>query len=158
MQKEDKERQILINRLKTVRDPRERDQIIRLLARMEQYGPGKTQESAEDKRSVPAQVKGPVEARGPAETKAVKVSTGVGSMLGYTVPVIFMIFGLFYIVESLKDLMTGSGVDSIRIILGAGFFVMGLLSFLKERRKRSQAASYGAGRPEAKGPKILMRK
>jgi len=160
MKQEEKERQILINRLKKVRDPRERDHIIRLLARMEQYGPGKMEESAEDKWSIPAQAKGPVEARGPAEAKEQKVPKGTGFMLGYAVPGIFVIFGLFYIVNALARLLSDEGgqADIPQIIMGVLFLFFGIISFLKARKMKGGSASYRGGGPEAKRPKIFMRK
>ena len=160
MKKEDKERQILINRLKTVRDPRERDQIIRLLARMEKYSLGKIEESAEEKGSVPAQAKGPTEARGPAEAKEQKVPKGVGFMLGYAVPGFFVIFGVVYIANALTRLISDKGDQSAipQIIMGALFLFFGIMGFLRMRKVRRGTASYRGGRPEAKRPKILMRK
>ncbi|MCX5835263.1 MAG: hypothetical protein NTV99_12315 [Deltaproteobacteria bacterium] len=160
MKQEDKERQILIKRLKTVRDPRERDQIIRLLARMEKHGPGKIEESAEEKWSVPAQAKGPVEARGPAEAKEQKVPKGVGFMLGYAVPGFFVIFGLIYIANALTRLITDEGDEAPvpQLIMGVLFLFFGIISFLRMRKMRSGTASYRGGGPEAKRPKIFMRK
>ncbi len=154
MKQEDKERQILTKRLKTVRDPRERDQIIRLLARMEKHGPGKIAESAEEKWSVPAQAKGPAEAR------EQKVPKGVGFMLGYAVPGFFVIFGLIYIGNALMRLISDEGdqPDIPQIIMGALFLLFGIISFLRMRKMRSGTASNREGGPEAKGPKILMRK
>jgi hypothetical protein len=160
MKQEDKERQILINRLKTVRDPRERDQIIRLLTRMEKYGLGKIEESAEEKRSVPAQAKGPTEAKGPAEAKEQKVPKGVSFMLGYAVPGFFVIFGLIYIANALTHLISDEGDQAAipQLIMGALFLLFGIMGFLKIRKMRSGTAPYRGGGPEAKRPKMLMRK
>ncbi len=154
MKLEDKERQILINRLKTVRDPRERDQIIRLLARMEKYGPGKIEESTEDRWTVPAQ------AKGPAEAKEQKVPKGVGFMLGYAVPGFFVIFGLIYIANALTRLISDEGDQAAipQIIMGAAFLLFGIMGFLKMRKMRSGTAPSRGGGPDAKRPKTLMRK
>ena len=160
MKQEDKERQIIINRLKTVRDPRERDHIIRLLARMEQYGPGKIEESAEEKWTVPSQTKGPAEVRGPAEAREGKVPKGASFMLRYAVPGFFIIFGLFYIANALTRLISDEGdqADLPQIIMGALFLFFGIIGFMKARKMRGGTASYGGGAPEAKRPKILVRK
>ena len=160
MKQEDKERQILINRLKTIRDPRERDRIIRLLARMEQYGPGKIQESAEDKWSIQVQAKGPAEAREPAEAMEKNVPKGASFMLRYAVPGFFIIFGLIYIAQALMRLISDEGgqVDLPQIMMGALFLFFGVISFLKARKMTSRTASYRGGGPEAKRPKIFMRK
>jgi hypothetical protein len=154
MKQEDKERQILINRLKTVRDPRERDRIIRLLARMEQYGPGKIQESAEDKWSIQ------VQAKGPAEAMEEKVPKGASFMLRYAVPAFFIIFGLIYIAKALMRLIIDEGdqADLPQILMGLLFLFFGIISFLKARKMTRGTASSSGGRPEAKRPTILMRK
>jgi hypothetical protein len=153
MKQEDKERRILINRLKTVRDPRERDQIIQLLARTEKYGPGKIEESAEDKRTVSAQ------ARGPAEAKEAKAPKGAGFMLGYAVPGFFVIFGLVYIVNALTRMISDEGDQSAisQIIMGALFLFFGIISFLRMRKMRRRTALYRGGGPEARRPNMFTR-
>jgi len=160
MKQEDKERQLLINRLKTVRDPRERDRIIRLLARMEQYGPGKIQESAEDKWSIQVQAKGPAEAREPAEAMEEKVPKGASFMLRYAVPAFFIIFGLIYIAKALMRLIIDESdqADLPQILMGLLFLFFGIISFLKARKMTRGTASSSGGRQEAKRPTILMRK
>jgi hypothetical protein len=145
MQKEDKERQLLINRLKTVRDPRERDRIIRLLARMEKSSPGKIEESPEDQWTAPA------ETRGSAETKEEKIPKGVGFMLGYALPAFFVIFGLFYISNALMRLISGEGDPSAgpQLFMGVMFLIFGIFGFLKMRRTKLKAAlpRQEAGKP-----------
>ncbi len=166
MKQEDRERQILINRLKTVRDPRERDRIVRLLARMEQYGPGKIQESAEEKWSLPAQAKGPTEAGGPAgagehdEGAEKRIPKGASFMLRYAVPGFFIVFGLIYIAQALMRLIDREDgrVDVPQIIMGALFLFFGVIGFLKARKMANRAAPYRGGGPEAKRPKMMMRK
>ncbi len=160
MKQEDRERQILINRLKTVRDPRERDRIVRLLARMEQYGPGKIQESAEDKWSLPAQARGPAEAGEPEEGAEKRIPKGASFMLRYAVPGFFVVFGLIYIAQALERLITGEGgqVDLPQMIMGVLFLFFGIIGFLKARKMTNRGPSYRGGGPEAKRPKILMRR
>lgn len=160
MKQEDRERQILIKRLKTVRDPQERDRIFRLLARMEQYGPGKIQESAEGKWGLPAQAEGPAEAREPAEGVGERIPKGASFMLRYAVPAFFIVFGLVYIVQALMRLVAREDgqVDLPQIIMGVLFLFFGVIGFLKARKMAGRTAPYRGGGPEAKRPKILMRK
>ena len=137
MRKEDRERQMLINRLKTIRNPRERDRIIRLLAGMEKYGTGRVEESPEDPWAVPAETKGP------AERKEGKIPKGAGLMLGYALPTFFIIFGLFYIAHALMRLISGEGDPSAgtQIFMGMMFIIFGIFGFLKARRTRLKAAA-----------------
>jgi hypothetical protein len=127
---------------------------------MEQYGPGKIQESAEDKWSIQVQAKGPAEAREPAEAMEEKVPKGASFMLRYAVPAFFIIFGLIYIAKALMRLIIDESdqADLPQILMGLLFLFFGIISFLKARKMTRGTASSSGGRQEAKRPTILMRK
>ncbi len=144
MKQDEKERQILINRLKTIRDPRERDKIIHHLARTEHAGPVRMEESAEEPWAPPGQAKGPAEAR------TEKIPRGAGFMLGYAVPAFFILFGLFYIASAVMRLISGEGDSSAgpQIFMGVMFLLFGVFGFLKARRMRLRATQPRGGTTE----------
>lgn len=154
MKQDEKERQNLINRLKTIRDPRERDKIIRHLARMERPGTGKMEESAKESWALPGHEKGP------AEAQAEKVPRGAGFMLGYAVPAFFVLFGLFYIASALMRLISGEGDSSAgpQIFMGVMFLIFGIFGFLKTRRMRLRATQPRGGTTETGKPRFWARK
>ena len=150
MKWEDKERRALIDRLKKVRDPRERDRIMQVLASHELGAPGRTSQAEA----------GPEAAEPAAGTERAKAPPkAAGLMLGLIVPGSFIAFGLMYIVNALIRLTSGQGDHDamVQLVMGGVFLIFGFAGFVKARRMRKTAEGEPGGAPPAKKPGIWKR-
>ena len=129
------DRDKLIRKLKTVKNPRERDRIIWALAGKEkdameekpaQAQPGKT-DSAPVRAQVPGLPKLPVDAR---------------KLVNYIAPMIFLVFGLINMVQAVMTFIREGRIDAAfpHLIMGVMFLIFGFFSISKAK-KRAQGVN-----------------
>jgi hypothetical protein len=119
------DRKQLIKKLKSVKDPRERDRIIWALAGHEQKSSDDTTPAAQPGKMTPGK---PMDLR-----NFPKITIDPKRMLGFVVPGFFMIFGIAYIAQSIMNYLATRRIDQEipRLITGGIFVIIGLASFLK---------------------------
>jgi hypothetical protein len=124
------ERDKLIRKLKTVKNPRERDKIIWALAGKEKdvsddKSPS-VQSSKTDSTRVPEQIAGlpklPIDAR---------------KLVSYLVPAIFIFFGLVNLVQAVMHFIQTGRIEAAfpQLIMGIMFFIFGLFSIAKAKKR-----------------------
>jgi hypothetical protein len=125
MQNIEADRKQLIKKLKSVKDPRERDRIIWALAGHEQKSSDDTTPAAQPGKMTPGK---PMDLR-----NFPKITIDPKRMLGFVVPGFFMIFGIAYIAQSIMNYLATRRIDQEipRLITGGIFVIIGLASFLK---------------------------
>jgi hypothetical protein len=121
------DRNQLIRKLKSVKDPRERDRIIWALA-------GQEQKSFDDTNPTPAAQTGKMTPGKPMDLRNLpKIIIDPKRMLGFVVPGFFTIFGIAYIAQSILNYLATRRIDQEipRLITGGIFVIIGLAGFLK---------------------------
>jgi hypothetical protein len=126
----DMERDKLIRKLKTVKNPRERDKIIWALAGKEKdtlaETPTPVQSGKADSTSVREQVPGlpklPIDAR---------------KLVNYIAPALFLFFGLINLVQAVAHFIETGRIEAAfpQLIMGIMFFVFGIFSFAKAKKR-----------------------
>ena len=134
------DRKQLIKKLKSVKDPRERDRIIWALAGHEQKSSDDTTPAAQPGKMTPGK---PMDLRNLS-----KITIDPKRMLGFVVPGFFMIFGIAYIAQSIMNYLATRRIDQEipRLITGGIFVIIGLTSFLKAT-KIKELLNEGKGAP-----------
>jgi hypothetical protein len=134
------DRKQLIKKLKSVKDPRERDRIIWALAGHEQKSSDDTTPAAQPGKMTPGK---PMDLR-----NFPKITIDPKRMLGFVVPGFFMIFGIAYIAQSIMNYLATRRIDQEipRLITGGIFVIIGLASFLKAI-KIKELLNEGKGAP-----------
>ena len=134
------DRNQLIRKLKSVKDPRERDRIIWALAGHEQKSSDDTTPAAQPGKMTPGK---PMDLR-----NFPKITIDPKRMLGFVVPGFFMIFGIAYIAQSIMNYLATRRIDQEipRLITGGIFVIIGLASFLKAI-KIKELLNEGKGAP-----------
>ena len=140
MQNIEADRKQLIKKLKSVKDPRERDRIIWALAGHEQKSSDDTTPAAQPGKMTPGK---PMDLR-----NFPKITIDPKRMLGFVVPGFFMIFGIAYIAQSILNYLATRQIDPEipRLITGGIFVIIGLTSFLKAT-KIKELLNEGKGAP-----------
>ena len=134
------DRKQLIKKLKSVKDPRERDRIIWALA-------GHEQKSFDD--TTPAVQPGKTTPGNPMDLRNLpKITIDPKRMIGFVVPGFFTIFGIAYIAQSILNYLATRRIDQEipRLITGGIFVIIGLASFLKAI-KIKELLNEGKGAP-----------
>jgi len=124
------DRDKLISKLKTVKNPRERDKIIWALAGKEKDvsddKPLSVQSSKTDSTRVPEQIAGlpklPIDAR---------------KLVNYLAPAIFIFFGLVNLVQAIVHFIQTGLIEAAfpQLIMGIMFFIFGLFSIAKAKKR-----------------------
>lgn len=132
------ERRKLIEKLKTVKDPKERDRIIWILDAKEKTDiEDESFHAASDKTTSPEES---IE----KEEKLPQMPAGIRKVFAYLVPVFFIFFGLMNIIGALSHFLTDDKESAIpQFIMGIMFLFFGLISFIKiKRQMKGLQASY----------------
>ena len=134
------DRKQLIKKLKSVKDPRERDRIIWALAGHEQKSSDDTTPAAQPGKMTPGK---PMDLR-----NLPKIIIDPKRMLGFVVPGFFTIFGIAYIAQSILNYLATRRIEQEipRLITGGIFVIIGLASFLKAI-KIKELLNEGKGAP-----------
>jgi hypothetical protein len=131
----EKDRRELINKLKKVRDPRERDRIIWALAGQEEA----VFRSANPDVPPSRPVSGPPDPKRPAPGKTQDlrnmppINIDAKRLLGFVVPAFFMIFGLVHIGRAVLNYIVTEDIEAEiqRLITGGIFLIIGLAGVFK---------------------------
>jgi hypothetical protein len=127
----------LIRKLKTVKDPRERDRILHLLAGQEPPAaaqlPIAPQTGPLSMGPLPTQIPGPEpkqdeESSSGAELPEPPVK-GLGLLIGAVMPLFFLLIGLVLILRFIGDIKGGD--DPKNLMTGIMFIIFGLIGFYK---------------------------
>ena len=123
MRGSDRERQILINKLKTIKDSKEREKILWALEglKKEHYGPAGS--AAEPAKASPPTERGKV-------PFPIKVPTNISQLARYGPPMIFILFGLVFIVQAIFTIMVGRDIQGAigNLIMGSIFLIFGFFA------------------------------
>jgi hypothetical protein len=126
----EKDRQELINKLKKVRDPRERDRIIWALAGQEEavfhsINPDVPTPRPAPGRPGPAR---PASGKAPDLRNMPQINVDVKRLLGFVVPAFFVIFGLVHIGRAVLNYIATEDIQAEipRLITGGILLIIGL--------------------------------
>ena len=145
MRNSEADRKQLIKKLKSVKDPRERDRIIWALA-------GHEQKSSDD--TTPAVQPGKTTPGNPMDLRNLpKITIDPKRIIGFVVPGFFTIFGIAYIVQSILNYLGSGQIEQEipRLITGAIFVIIGLAGFMKAI-KIKELLNEGKGTPSQRDP------
>jgi hypothetical protein len=130
-----KDRQELINKLKKVRDPRERDRIIWALAGQEEAVFRSANPDVPPPRSAPGRP-GP-ERPAPGKTQDLRnippINIDAKRLLGFVVPAFFLIFGLVRIGKAVLNYIASQDIETeiTGLITGGIFLIIGLAGIFR---------------------------
>jgi hypothetical protein len=124
------ERDKLIRKLKTVKNPRERDKIIWALAGKEKDALEETPAQAQPGKANPAPVRGQVPGLS-------KLPVDARKLANYVAPAIFLFFGLVNLVQATGHFIETGQIEAAlpQLIMGGMFFVFGFFSFVKAKKR-----------------------
>jgi hypothetical protein len=126
------DRKKLIEKLKTVKDPRERDRLMWALAGFEK----------DHKEDMPiVEVPGKTASSPPQETKPElpKLPAGLRQLFAYFVPGLFLLFGITNLLEALVHILPSGKIENAipQLIIGSIFMLVGIAGIIKARKKSS---------------------
>lgn len=118
------DREELIRRLKTAKDPRERDRILLLLSDRE----GAIQSALAPGQTSPA-----------PQAEPTPTQLRIGKLIGYAFPVFFLIAGAVFTIEMLAEVGNGKPLQEALMENPTGIFLIffGLLGLLKNKKSRN---------------------
>ena len=124
------DRDKLIRKLKTVKNPRERDKIIWALA-------GKEKDATEEK---PAPVQSGQAEAAPIREQAPglpKLPMDARKLVNYIAPAIFLFFGLVNLLQAIAHFIETGRMEAAlpQLIMGVMFFVFGVFGLAKARKR-----------------------
>ena len=124
------DRDKLIRKLKTVKNPKERDKIIWALAGKEKDvsddKPPSVQSSKTDSTRVPEQIAG-----------LPKLPIDTRKLINYFVPAIFLFFGIVNLVQAILHFIQTGLIEAAfpQLIMGIMFFLFGFFSIAKAKKR-----------------------
>ena len=131
----EKDRQELINKLKKVRDPRERDRIIWALAGQEEAVFRSAKPDVPPPRSAPGRPKPerPAPGKAPDLRNMPQVNVDAKRLLGFVVPAFFLIFGLVRIGKAVLNYIASQNIETeiTGLITGGIFLIIGLAGIFR---------------------------
>ncbi len=126
------DRKKLIEKLRTIKDPRERDRIMWALAGLdkdsavdtpmvEDSGKTVTSPPPEQKQNLPA------------------IPTGLRQLFAYFIPGLFLLFGIKNLMEALVHILPSGKIETAipQLIIGSLFILVGITGIIKARKKVS---------------------
>jgi hypothetical protein len=126
----DIDRKKLIEKLKVIRDPQERDRIVWLLAGHEKDATGDTGKPVASQKNDP---------RPPSEQKQnlPSMPAGVRQIFAYLVPGFFLFFGILNLLQALMQILPSGKVEEAipQLIMGGILLLFGITSLIKVRKK-----------------------
>ena len=131
----DMERDKLIRRLKTVKDPKERDKIIWALAGKEKDTLGETTTPVQSGKTDTTPVRGQVPG-------LPKLPIDARKLVNYLAPAIFIFFGLVNLLQAVVHFIQTGQIEAAfpQLIMGIMFFIFGFFSIAKAK-KRAQGVN-----------------
>jgi hypothetical protein len=143
MRYSEKDRRGLIEKLKKVRDPRERDRIIWALAGQEddlinikQRFHNVRQTAVPGAAPVQTKQKKPASGKAPDLRNIPRINVNTQRILGFVLPVFFLIFGLVRIAQALLNYMASGQIEPevSSLVTGGFFLIVGLAGMYKATR------------------------
>jgi len=131
------EREKMIEKLKNIKDPIERDRTIWALSGYENDVIGKTPLSAEPFKTLQS---GP-----PEHTQNLpEVPPGVRHLFSYLVPGLILLFGLINILQALMHILPSGNVQEAipQLIMGGIFVLFGISGIIKARKQVTKAEGH----------------
>lgn len=127
----ERDRRELIQKLKKVKDPRERDKILWALAGQEEAVFHSDQPAAPPYKTAPMQRPAPekrVPDKAPDRQNMPQIDTDAKRMLGFAVPVFFVIFGLVRLGQAALNYFASRDIEAEiqGLITGGIFLIIGL--------------------------------
>ena len=152
------DRKKLIDKLKSVKDPKQRDKIIWALSGLEKDIPPNDADWNRPPRTIvskptrkertapmPAQEQKTI-SKPPSEQKqefpGLPAGVSARQLFSYVVPGIFLFMGLVQIMQALADILPTGRVEagSPKLIMGGMFVVFGIISIIKANKKAKEPA------------------
>jgi len=132
---DDRERQKLIERLKTAKTSEERDQILWYLAGQDKAARGKPQRADATGVGRPAAGK-------PEGKMQIRLPVGKLGGFGSITALLFLFYGLIAVVTAVMKIMQGEtdGDEFRQLIMGGIFLFFGIVIFIKAKRAQQKAA------------------
>ena len=132
---DDRERQKLIEKLKTARTSEERDQILWYLAGQDKAARGKPHRAEATGVGKPAAGK-------PEGKMQVRLPVGKLGGVGSITALLFLFYGLVAVVTAVMKIMQGEtdGDEFRQLIMGGIFLFFGIVIFIKAKRAQQKAA------------------
>jgi hypothetical protein len=131
----EKDRQELINKLKKVRDPRERDRIIWALAGQEEAVFHSINPDVPTPRPAPGRPgpERPASGKAPDLRNMPQINVDVKRLLGCVVPAFFVIFGLVRIGKAVLNYIASQDIETemTGLITGGIFLIIGLAGIFR---------------------------
>lgn len=131
----EKDRQELINKLKKVRDPRERDRIIWALAGQEEAVFHSVNPDTPPPRPAPGRPgpERPAPGKAPDLRNMPRINIDAKRLLGFVVPAFFMIFGLVRIGKAVLNYIASQDIETeiTGLITGGIFLIIGLAGIFR---------------------------
>jgi len=130
----DTDRNKIIERLKTIKDPEERDRLMWALSGLEQ-----------DVKESPSQAMTSSQIESPQppeqESNVPQLPMGVRNLFAYFLPGFFILFGILNLLGALAYLIANEPVDRVipKLIMGAIFLLFGIVSLKKSKKRISQS-------------------
>lgn len=136
----EKDRQELINKLKKVRDPRERDRIIWALAGQEETVFRSANPDVPPPRSAPGRPKPerPAPGKAPDLRNMPQINVDAKRLLGFVVPAFFLIFGLVRIGKAVLNYIASQNIETeiTGLITGGIFLIIGLAGIFRAMQSK----------------------
>lgn len=153
-------RQDMIRKLKTVKDPIERDQIIWALDGQKNEAAGYRPSSGysgsygtPEKRPISEKRPAPISTSQGAPTTSPGAPPGtsappqlrLGNLLNYVVPVLFLFFGISNISRAIEAFRAGAEKEEVFVqgLIGLGFIVFALAGFFSSKKKKAMEKAKG---------------
>ena len=131
----EKDRQELINKLKKVRDPRERDRIIWALAGQEEAVFRSDNPDVTPPRSAPGRPKPErlTPGKAPDLRNMPQINVDAKRLLGFVIPAFFLIFGLVRIGKAVLNYIASQDIETeiTGLIMGGIFLIIGLAGIFR---------------------------
>lgn len=144
----ERDRRELINKLKKIKDPRERDRVLWVLAGQEEDVFRSTHLTATPSRLEPVRQKTerPASSKAPEQRDMPEINIDAKRMLGLVVPAFFILFGLIRIGQAAMNYIASQDIEAeiSGLITGGIFLIIGLAGVFRAVRpppvKRDEAS------------------
>jgi hypothetical protein len=126
------DRNKLIEKLRTVKDPRERDRIMWALSGLEKDAAGDTPMVEDSRKTVSSPL--------PEQKQSLPaIPTGLRQLFAYFVPGLFLLFGIINLLEALVHTLSSGEIETVipQLIIGSLFILFGITGIVKARKKVS---------------------
>lgn len=120
----------LLEKLKVVKDPMERDRIIWALAGLEKDSTGAAPIQVESRKTILSPT--PEQKQTPSV-----LPTGIRQLFVYFVPGLFLFFGLTNLLQAVMHILPSGNIEAAipQLIMGTIFLIFGIVGFIRARKQ-----------------------